>query len=216
MVIPEAAGRQFRPLSDGEIQPALQRYDLGGPYVLYVGALTARKNVPRLLQAYARLRTWSTTWSLVIAGARNCKSAPIFRAVQELGLQEHVHFTAFVADEDLPALYNGADLFAFPSLYEGFGLPVMEAMACGTPVVTANTSSLPEVAGNAALLVDPYDVRAIAGAMRRVLEDGDLAQELRERGLARAAQFSWERTARATVTVYESVLATKSEDKGRS
>jgi glycosyltransferase involved in cell wall biosynthesis len=103
-----------------------------------------------------------------------------------------------VTDEDLPALYNGADLFCFPSLYEGFGLPVLEAMACGTPVVTSNSTSLPEVAGEAALLVDPYDVEAIAEAMRRVLEEPELAAELRERGLKRAAEFTWERTARET------------------
>jgi glycosyltransferase involved in cell wall biosynthesis len=141
-------------------------------YILYVGSIEPRKNLLRLLEAYARLREWSPKWKLVIVGARNYwKSSPVAQAVERMGLQGQVKFTGYVPDEDLPALYNGADLFCFPSLYEGFGLPVLEAMACGTPVVTSNTSSLPEVAGEAALLVDPYDVEAIAAAMRRVLED---------------------------------------------
>jgi len=129
--------------------------------------------------------------------------------VQRLELEHYVRFTGYVEEEDLPALYNGADLFVFPSLYEGFGLPVLEAMACGTPVVTSNTSSLPEVAGDAALLVDPYDVEEIATAMRRILEDEALTAELRAKGLARAKEFSWERTARETIAVYEKVLGKK-------
>jgi glycosyltransferase involved in cell wall biosynthesis len=111
-----------------------------------------------------------------------------------------------LTDDDLPALYNGASLFVFPSLYEGFGLPVLEAMACGTPVITSNVSSLPEVAGNAAMLVDPYNVDALAGTMRHVLSDQALAADLRARGLQRAQQFSWERTARETLAVYKDVL----------
>jgi glycosyltransferase involved in cell wall biosynthesis len=123
-----------------------------------------------------------------------------------LGLENHMHFMGFVPEDDLPALYNGADLFAFPSLYEGFGLPVLEAMACGTPVITSNVSSLPEVAGNAALLVDPYNVDELAGAIRRILSDPALAADLRARGLERARQFSWERTAQETLEVYRNVL----------
>jgi len=145
---------------------------------------------------------------LVIVGAPNFwKSSPVAESVEKLGLKSCVHFTGYIPEGDLPALYNGADLFVFPSLYEGFGLPVLEAMACGTPVITSNTSSLPEVAGDAALLVDPYDVDAIAEAMRRVLTDLNLAGELRVKGLARASEFSWERTARETLAVYEKVLA---------
>jgi glycosyltransferase involved in cell wall biosynthesis len=209
-VIPLAAGRHYRPLDEAEIYPALKRHHIEFPYILYVGSIEPRKNLPRLLVAYAHLRRrGSTRWRLVVAGPRKWKSGPVYDAVARLELAEHVHFAGFVPEADLPALYNGADLFAFPSLYEGFGLPVLEAMACGTPVVTANTSSLPEVAGAAALLVDPSDVEEIAGALRRVLEDPALARDLRERGLARAAQFSWERTARATVAVYEKVLGNR-------
>jgi len=205
--IPLAADRRFRPLPAAEIAPVLHEYGVGQPYILYVGALESRKNLPRLLAAYARLREWSEQWRLVIVGARKWKFSPIFDTVQALGLEPHVHFTGYVADEHLPALYAGADLFAFPSLYEGFGLPVLEAMACGTPVVTSNTSSLPEVAGDAAILVDPTDVEQIANAMWLVLSQPDVAAALREKGLARAAQFTWERTARETIAVYERVLA---------
>jgi glycosyltransferase involved in cell wall biosynthesis len=208
-VIPCAANKRYRPLPAADVQPVLARHGIDFPYILYVGSIAARKNLPRLLEAYAQLRGWSARWRLVIVGARKWKSSPVYETVQRLNLAAHVHFTGFVEEEDLPALYNGADLFAFPSLYEGFGLPVLEAMACGTPVVTSNSSSLPEVAGEAALLVEPTDVAAIAQAMRRILADEALAADLRARGLARAAQFSWERTARETIAVYEQVLANK-------
>jgi glycosyltransferase involved in cell wall biosynthesis len=141
-----------------------------------------------------------------VVGARKWKYSPIFETVKQLGLENHVHFMGFVPEDELPALYNGADLFVFPSLYEGFGLPVLEAMACGTPVITSNVSSLPEVAGNAALLVDPYNVDELADAMRRILSDPALAADLRARGLERAQQFSWERTAQETLAVYKHVL----------
>lgn len=211
--IPLAADRRFQPIYTAEVEPILREHGIAHPYVLYVGALESRKNLPRLLEAYARLRQLSTQWQLVIVGARKWKSSPIFDTVQLLGLEPHVHFTGYVADEHLPALYAGADLFTFPSLYEGFGLPVLEAMACGTPVVTSNSSSLPEVAGDAAMLVDPYDVEQIAQAMWLVLSQPALAAELRTKGLARAAQFTWERTARETIAVYERVLAEETKRK---
>ena len=207
VTVPLAADRRFRPMDLAEVEPVLGEYGLQRPYILYVGALESRKNLPRLLEAYALLRAGSPQWRLVIVGARKWKFSPIFDAVQRLGLEAHVDFTGYVADEHLPALYSGADLFVFPSLYEGFGLPVLEAMACGAPVVTSNTSSLPEVAGDAALLVDPSDVDQIADAMRLVLTQPALAAALRVRGLARAARFTWERTARETIAVYERVVA---------
>jgi glycosyltransferase involved in cell wall biosynthesis len=206
-VIPLAAGTQFRLLEEAEIQPALRRAGLERPYILYVGALEPRKNLLRLLQAYHRLCGWSTRWSLVIVGAPNrwslSRMAP---EVARLDLGSRVKLTGYLPDADLPALYNAADLFCFPSLYEGFGLPVLEAMACGAPVLTSNTSSLPEVAGEAAVLVNPYNVPGIAAAMRRILSDPDLVADLRQRGLQRAAQFNWQRTALETIAVYEKVL----------
>jgi glycosyltransferase involved in cell wall biosynthesis len=205
-VIPIAAGRQFRVLEEAEVAPDLARYGVERPYILYVGSVEARKNLIRLLEAYAQLRRWSSRWTLVIVGASSPKAERVHATVKRLNLSGAVHFPGYVADEDLPAIYNGADLLVFPSLYEGFGLPVLEAMACGTPVVTSNVSSLPEVAGEAALLVNPHNVEEIAGAMRRALEDADLAQALRQRGLDRARLFRWERTARETVEVYRRVL----------
>ena len=142
----------------------------------------------------------------MIAGPRKWKYARILQAVEELELEAHTIFTGYIPDEDLPAIYSGADLFVFPSLYEGFGLPPLEAMACGTPVVCSNAASLPEVVGDAAIMVDPYDVEGLAQAMRRVLADRDLQEDLRQRGLERAKLFSWEKTARETMQVYEKVL----------
>jgi glycosyltransferase involved in cell wall biosynthesis len=206
-IIPYGVTSLFRPLSPQAVERVVMCHlGIDRPYVLFVGALTQRKNVSRIVRAFARIKEKHPHMLLVLAGPRSWKQTPLEPLLKELDLQEHVHLTGPLTDAELPALYNGAQLFAFPSLYEGFGLPLLEAMACGTPVVTANTSSLPEVAGDAALLVDPYDVEAIAGAMRRVLEDSELAEKLPERGLARAAQFSWKRTARATVKICEQVL----------
>jgi glycosyltransferase involved in cell wall biosynthesis len=205
-VVPLAANPSYRPLPADAVDSILTRLGLRRPYLLFVGSLEARKNLPRLLEAYATLRPWSERWSLVVVGARKWKSSSIFQTVARLQLEDRVHFTGFVADADLPALYNGADLFVLPSLYEGYGLPVLEAMACGTPVVTSSCSSLPEVAGGAAVLVDPGSVESIAAGIRQVLGDPARADLLRRLGLAQAARFSWERTARETLAVYERVL----------
>jgi glycosyltransferase involved in cell wall biosynthesis len=206
-VIHLAAGEHFRPLKEPVIRSALDRAGVSQPYILYVGSIEPRKNLIRLLEAYAQLCQWSTSWSLVVVGARNIwKSSPVGETTEKLKLKPFVHFTGYIPDVDLPGIYNGADLFVFPSLYEGFGLPVLEAMSCGTPVITSNTSSLPEVAGEAALLVDPYNVEEIMAAMRRVLEDSALARDLSERGLERAKKFTWEKTAQRTISVYEKML----------
>ncbi len=210
MVIPDAVNSHFRHMSVEEIQPALKRAGINFPYILYVGSIEPRKNLSRLLKAYAMLRQWSKSWKLVIVGARNSwKNTPIASVLDHLELHKDVHFTGYLPEEDLPAIYNGADLFVFPSLYEGFGLPVLEAMACGTPVVTSNRSSLPEVAGEAALLVEPDDENAIAIAIQQILSDRTLAEELVLKGMERAREFSWQRTARETIAVYEEVLGEK-------
>lgn len=206
-VIPNAHSPAFRPLTPQQVQPVLDRHALAFPYILYVGSLEPRKNLLRLLQAYAVLRDSLPAWHLVIVGARNFwKSSPVLQTVRSLGLSAWVHFTGFVPEDDLPALYSAASLFVFPSLYEGFGLPPLEAMACGVPVVASNSTSLPEVVGDAALLVDPCDVGQIALAMQRVLSDPALAADLRQRGLARAARFTWRRMAQETLDVYRRVL----------
>jgi glycosyltransferase involved in cell wall biosynthesis len=165
------------------------------PYILAVGTVQPRKNYKRLVEALAVLRAEGTDAALVIAGGKGWMETPIFDTVTRLGLEPHVKFLGYVDDSDLPALYTHAAAFAMPSLYEGFGLPVLEAMACGTPVVTSSVSSLPEAAGDAALLVDPTDVEAIADALRRILTDTALAQSLRAKGLAHVMPYTWGRTA---------------------
>ena len=205
-----AADSKFKILAEEEYAPILERAGVERPYILFVGSVEPRKNVLRLLEAYHKVLKWSRRWQLVIVGGRNYwKTSRVAQKVEQLELQGQVKFTGFIPDKDLPAIYNGADLFCLPSLYEGFGLPVLEAMACGVPVITSNSSSLPEVAGEAAILIDPYNVDEIASAMERILKDPVLAQELRQRGLARAAQFTWEKTARETIAVYEKVLGEK-------
>jgi glycosyltransferase involved in cell wall biosynthesis len=176
--------------------------------MLYVGTVQPRKNLERLIEAFAMATASHTGASggeqpllLAIAGRRGWLSEAIDRRVAQLGLGGRVRFLDYVPDEDLPGLLSGATAFAFPSLYEGFGLPVLEAMACGAPVLTSTTSSLPEVAGDAAMLVDPTDTAAIAAALARLIADEPLRAELRARGLARAALFSWERCARETLAV---------------
>jgi glycosyltransferase involved in cell wall biosynthesis len=209
-VIPEAASDCYRPLPASQVEPVLERYAIQRPYILYVGSIEPRKNLLRLLQAYARLRQAVPEWKLVIVGARNIwLSSPLIQEIDKMDLKPWVQFTGYIPESDLPALYNGADLFAFPSLYEGFGLPVLEAMRCGTPVVTSNLSSLPEVAGDAAILVDPYNVEAIAAAMLLALTEPGLAQDLQRRGLEWSKGFSWERTARQTLDVYQKVLSAR-------
>ncbi|MDQ3702124.1 MAG: glycosyltransferase family 4 protein [Chloroflexota bacterium] len=205
-VVPNAAGPAFRPLPSEVALETARRYGAAPPFILYVGALEARKNVPTLLHAFARLRPHFPEVTLVICGQPTWKFAEIPKTLAALDLASSVRFTGFVADADLPALYNAAAVFCFPSFYEGFGLPVLEAMACGTPVVCSKASSLPEVAGDAALLVEPSDIIGLADALAGPLADQALAASLRERGLARAATFSWARAAELTLGVYRHVL----------
>ncbi len=202
----EGVADAYRPATESAIAQVRARYGLSAPYILYVGSVEERKNLRGVLQAYARLRQRGLACSLAIVGAAKWKYDGIMRTLADLQLADEVVFTGYVPDDDLPVLYSGAAVFAFPSLYEGFGLPALEAMACGTPVVAANTSSLPEVVGDAALTVDPADVEALAEAMGRVLADEALRQELRDKGLGRARQFTWQRAAERTVAVYRALL----------
>lgn len=182
---------RFRPVSDVEALRAVRaRYGLGkGPFILSVGTVQPRKNYGRLVEAFQRLDGHDLT--LAIAGGKGWLDDPLYGQIEALGLGERVRLLGFVDDADLPALYSAARVFAFPSLYEGFGLPPLEAMACGVPVVASRASSLPEVVGEAGLLVDPLDVEALADALRRALEDEDLRRALISRGLAQARRFSW-------------------------
>lgn len=173
------------------------------PYFLYVGTIQPRKNLARLIEAFAQFRADGLQPApfLVIAGKRGWLSDGIAERAAELGVADCVRFVGYVADEDLPALYRGALAFVFPSLYEGFGMPVLEAMACGAPVLTSTTSSLPEVAGNAALLVDPLDTRAIASGLARLARDAALRESLRIQGCRWVAHFTWDRCAEETLRV---------------
>ena len=210
VVTHEGCEPRFRPVrSAGVLRDVAARYGLPPRYVLAVGTLEPRKNLTTLLAAFARLRRngeVDADLRLVLAGARGWLEEPIFATVRSLGLEDAVRFTGFVDDDDLPAVYSGAALFVFPSLHEGFGLPLLEAMACGVPVVTSNVSSMPEVAGDAATLVDPRDGEGLAAAIGRLLRDEALRDRLREAGIARARQFSWEATARRTLDAYASLL----------
>lgn len=202
-VIPLGVGDKFKPLNPVEQQEARARLKLPGRYLLYVGINKPHKNLARLLEAFKRYREQSgdAGLRLVLAGKEDARySAGLREKVRELDLVEQVEFQGEVAEADLPALYACAALFVFPSLYEGFGLPVLEAMACGTAVVCADNSSLPEVAGDAAILFAAEDVPAQAVAIKEGLQRAD---ELRQKGLDRAARFSWQRTAERTFEVYK-------------
>jgi glycosyltransferase involved in cell wall biosynthesis len=192
----------FKPMHDQrELQRVRQHYSLPGRFVLFIGNIQPRKNLERLLRAYARIEGGRIPHHLVLAGGIGWKNAGLKALIEELGISERVHFPGYIAAEDLPTLYNCADLFLFPSLYEGFGLPVLEAMACGVPVVATNTSSLPEVAGDAALLVDPFSVEAITQAMLLVLENETVRAACIRKGLQQAAKFTWEDCAAKTLAV---------------
>lgn len=177
------------------------------PYLFTVGTVQPRKNYARLIQALAILRGRGYDLSLVIAGGRGWLEDPIYQTLRDEQMTDYVHFIGFADDTDLPALYHCAACVVFPSLYEGFGFPILEGMAYGTPVVTSNVSSMPEVAGDAALLVDPYDTEAIAHAIQRILDDSELSRLLVARGLERVKLFTWEKSARQLLNIYRQALA---------
>jgi glycosyltransferase involved in cell wall biosynthesis len=195
----------FRPVNDAsQLDAVRQKYRLGNqPFILSVGTIQPRKNYQRLIQAFAEL---PEEYSLVIVGNRGWDYQLVLNEVVTQGLTHRVHFPGFADDADLPALYSAASLFVYPSLYEGFGLPVLEAMACGTPVVAANRSSLPEVVADAGLLVSPTDVASIAEGMKQVLTNTELHRSMTEAGLGRAAKFSWTATAQQLMTIYQNWL----------
>jgi glycosyltransferase involved in cell wall biosynthesis len=211
-VVYHGLGAQFHPItSAATINAVHARYGIRAPYFLYIGTVQPRKNLARLIDAFAQaLRAGMTVPHpggasgpphLLLAGKKGWMTAAIEQRAAAAGVAGQVHFTGYVDDADLPALLSGALAFVFPSRYEGFGMPVLEAMACGTPVLTSSSSSLPEIAGDAALLVDPHDTDAIASGLTRLATEPALREQLRMRGLARAAQFTWERCAAATLRV---------------
>ncbi len=199
-----AADPMFRPIHDeGRLAAARETYGTGEKYILCVGNLQPRKNLGTLIEAYVKLRRADATrHKLVLVGKRAWLHDDIFAAARASGYADDLVFTGYVPDEDLVALYNAADLFVYPSIFEGFGLPPLEAMACGTPVVCSNTSSFPEVVGDAALTVDPLDPEALAHAIIALLGYPDMREQLSDRGLRQSALFSWEATAHINVEAY--------------
>lgn len=224
---------RFAPATKDQIDQIKKKYQIQGAYLLFVGTIQPRKNLERVIEAFARvksdkkatLRPASTgaafgrqgyaaqagnmrgldNLTLILAGKKGWLSGAIYEAPKKHDVQSQVTFLDFVGQHDLPALYSGAEAFVFPSLFEGFGLPVLEAMACGTPVITSNSSSLPEVGGEAAYYVDPTSIGDISSAMQRLLADKGTRQKLIEKGFMQAKKFTWEKTARETLRVFEKV-----------
>jgi glycosyltransferase involved in cell wall biosynthesis len=207
VVTPNAIDDRFNePPSAQRVQEIRERYQLSQAYILYVGNIKPHKNLERLIEAFQYVRSQGRQeLELLLIGDEISKLQSLRRAVHKHGLHRYVRFHGFVPDDTLAVLYRLASVFVFPSLYEGFGLPPLEAMACGTPVVTSNVSSLPEVVGDAAILVDPYDAQSIADGILKVLHSSHLRADLRERGYARVREYSWERSVRTVRKVYGEV-----------
>ena len=207
VVVHEGVDAHFQPPSRAEIDQVRATYALPDRYLLYFGSNKPHKNVPQLIEAFAKSGSsdQGSDIRLVIAGHWDERYPEAKQTVKRLGLKDSVRFIGPVKDADLPALYGDAEVFVFPSQYEGFGLPVLEAMACGAPVICSNRSSLPEVAGNAAVLIDPHDVSALAAALDEVGHDANLRVNLAQRSLEQAAQFTWEKAAQQTLDVYRAV-----------
>jgi glycosyltransferase involved in cell wall biosynthesis len=209
-VVLEGVGGHYRVIHDrSELREAKSRYGIPGRFVLYVGGFDHHKNLPTLVKAFALLRRqieWREPLSLVFVGKLSSAAAAVQAEVAAQYLEESVIFTDYVSEDDAVRLFNAADVFALPSFYEGFGLPVLEAMACGTPVVCSNAASLPEVVGDAAIQCSPESPQEFCDAMQNVLTDQAFQNKLRQKGLARVQDFSWDNMARQTLEVYESVM----------
>jgi glycosyltransferase involved in cell wall biosynthesis len=204
-VVHEAANPIFRPVDREEAREQVRnRHGVDAPFVLFVSTIEPRKNVPSLLRAMWQLiECYKEDVHLVLAGGKGWLYEDTFAVVDELNMDHRVHFVGRVTSEELLYLYNAAEMLAHPAFYEGFGLPPLEAMACGLPVVVSDVASLPEVVGDAGLLIDPHDVDELTVAIWRTLNDPDLRQEMVEKGQRQAARFSWERAARETLEIYQ-------------
>lgn len=201
------ADDSFRPMPDEGILPVLKKYNLIKPYLLFVGTLEPRKNIPALISAFNILKAKQRIpHQLILAGQKGWKYHEVFRAIEESPFAEDIRYLGYAEDGDLPALMSGCSAFVYPSFYEGFGLPVLEAMQCGAPVVTSATSSLSEVGGEACLYADPCDPGDLADQIYTILSDPVLRKDLSGKGIARAKNFSWEKCARETLEVYRAVF----------
>jgi len=201
-------GENFRPVSQSsQREIILKKYKISNPFIFALGRLNSRKNLNALILAFHHLSSSTPIpHSLIIAGKNDYRSSEIGSFIQNLNLERKVKMVGYVPDEELPAFFSSAVCFVFPSVFEGFGLPVVEAMACGCPVISSNTSAIPEVIGDAGILINPYDTGEISQAIFKMISDDRLRSKLREKGLKRAKLFSWKETARRTLSVYESVF----------
>ena len=195
----------FKPIDN--VKDIKERYQIGGPFILYVGRTVPSKNVEGIIKAFHKLKKRKIPHKLVIVSAKDYGYSKILSTIKEFNLQSEIVFAGTLPHENLAKVYNAADLFVFPSYYESFALPPLEAMACGTPVITSNTSSLPEQVGDAAITVDPRDFNRLAEAMYEVLTNEGLRKDLIQRGLSRAKMFTWERCAQETLRIYDKVCA---------
>lgn len=207
--IPVAADKIYSKLPECDVQKIREKYSLFIPFVLYVGTIEPRKNIILILEAFSHLQKSIPDLELVIAGKKGWYYEEIFQKLNTLHIQNKVKFLGYVPLPDLPGLYNAATIFVYPSLYEGFGIPPLEAMQCGTPVITSNVSSLPEVMGEKGLMVPPDDPFALHRAMKKIIQDRSFREEQIKYGLERSRQFSWKRTAEMTRDVYEEVIRSK-------
>jgi glycosyltransferase involved in cell wall biosynthesis len=204
-VIHLGASRGYRQLENQIVESVRSKYHLNFPFVLFIGTIEPRKNIPVLLKAFSICKKKLPELKLVIVGQKGWKYHAVFTTITNLHLQNDVLFLQYVPHEDLPAIYNAAELFVYPSLYEGFGLPPLEAMQCGVPVITSNTSSLPEIVGERGAMVNPDDIQGLASMMFDLLSDDSLRKENIRYGLSRARLFSWEKCALETQEIYEEV-----------
>ena len=204
-VIPNGVSESFKIMPSSLLNEFRERYKLTNPYILFVGALEPKKNIPNLIKSFFYLLQEKPEFELIIAGKKSWYYEDIFQTIKNLGIQTQVRFLNYVTSEDLPLLYNAAEIFVFPSIYEGFGLPPLEAMKCGTPVITSNVSSLPEVMGEKGIMVEPDDPVALCEAMKKLIQDISFREDQVKYGLERSRQFSWEKTADMTLEVYKKV-----------
>lgn len=205
IVIYAAADKSFRQINNPD--RIKKKYNLNTPFIFALGTLSPRKNLLTLIKAFSKLKIRGFKHKLVIGGQKGWKYENIFKDASDLVEKNEIIFTGFIPDNDLPYFYNLADLFVFPSLYEGFGIPILEAMACGCPMITSNISSMPEVGGDAALYINnPLDTDELTDKIKKVLFEKGLKEDLIKKGLVQAAKFSWEKTARETIKVYEEVI----------
>ena len=203
-VIYNGVGTHFRPISEAERRTVLSSYGISGRYLLFVGRIEQRKNILRVLHAFNIFRhEIDPRFKLVLAGEKTWARLSLEKTIRGLNLTSHIIHTGHIKNEDLPSLYSGAELLVFPSLWEGFGIPVIEAMACGTPVLTSNLSSLPEISGGASLLVDPYSIDEIVHGIEKVTKNKVFRDRMKQKGLDRAKDFSWEKTAKETLEIYK-------------